>query len=84
MLSGLSGACMQTLAINSITVDHAGGVAISATMLTMCLMAMVVGQHIADLAPLPQREVWTLALCLGQACAVVTAIIAWAASGLCC
>lgn len=84
MLCGLSGACMQTLAINHLAAGHSLVVAASSTLLAAFLLVLAFGQHIAEMPALPQRDAWTLALCLGQACSVLTAVVAWAVSVLCC
>ena len=84
MLCGLSGACTQTLAINHLAAGDWLGVPVSATMMAACMLVMAFGDRIADAPAMAQREVWMLALCLGQACAVLTVVVAWAVSGLCC
>jgi hypothetical protein len=84
MLAGLSGACSQTLAINVVVADDGAAATIVST-LTACAVLVVVFAEVArDAGAQPQRDVWTLALVIGQACAVLTAVIAWAVSGLCC
>jgi hypothetical protein len=84
MLAGLSGACSQTLAINVVAADDGAAATIVST-LTACAVLVVVFTEITrDAGAQPQRDVWTLALVIGQACAVLTAVIAWAVSGLCC
>jgi hypothetical protein len=84
MLAGLSGACSQTLAINATAADDGAAVAVVSTLAACTVLVVVFAEVARDAGATPQRDAWTLALVIGQACAVLTAVIAWAVSGLCC
>jgi hypothetical protein len=84
ILAGLSGACSQTLAINAVAADDSAAVAVVSTLAACAVLVVVFAEVARDAGAQPQRDVWTLALVIGQACAVLTAVIAWAVSGLCC
>jgi hypothetical protein len=93
MLAGLSGACSQTLAINSIASIESTrltdgtywpALAVVSTIVACAVLVVFFAEVARDAGATPQRDAWTLALVIGQACAVLTAVIAWAVSGLCC
>ena len=84
LLCGLSGACVQTCAVNELVAADGPGVAVSATMVAACVLVAAFGGRVAEARLMAQREVWALALCFGLACSVLTMAAAWAVSELGC
>ncbi len=76
MLVGLSGACVTTLAINSLVATEGWAIACVATIAAAALVLVVAARDLP--AEMPQRDAWTLCLACGQAVASATVAIGYA------
>lgn len=78
MLSGLSGACVTTLAVNTLAATEGPVVACVATIAAAALVLVVAARDLP--ATMPTRDAWTLCLACGQAVASSAVAIGYAAS----
>lgn len=76
MLAGLSGACVATLAINSIVGIEGPAIACVSAIAAAALVLVVASRDLPE--ELPQRDAWVLVLACGQAVASVSVAIAYA------
>ena len=80
MLAGLSGACVTTLAINSLVATEGWAIACVATIAAAALVLVVAARDLP--AEMPQRDAWTLCLACGQAVAPSAVAIGYAVASV--
>ena len=80
MLVGLSGACVTTLAINSLVATEGWAIACVATIAAAALVLVVAARDLP--AEMPQRDAWTLCLACGQAVAPSAVAIGYAVASV--
>lgn len=76
MLAGLSGACVTTLAVNSLVAVEGFAIACVSTIAAAVLVLVIAGSNLP--AEMPQRDAWTLCLACGQAVASSAVAIGYA------
>ena len=80
MLAGLSGACVTTLAVNTLAATEGPAIACAATIAAAALVLVLAARDLP--ATMPTRDAWTLCLACGQAVASSAVAIGYAASAV--